>query len=51
MNHFNTFARMIDEMPMQGIIGGLQLEHRMIGHDVIIEINVPLSHAFLRLLL
>ncbi|HEY3914076.1 MAG TPA: hypothetical protein VGN61_06275 [Verrucomicrobiae bacterium] len=51
MSLFNTFARMIDEMPMLGIIGALQLERRMIEDDVIIEINVPLSHASLRLLL
>jgi len=45
MSLFNTFARMIDEMPMQGIIGALQLERRMIEDDVAQKRTLPIEEA------
>lgn len=45
MSLFNSFARMIDEMPMPGIFGTLELERRMIEEDLAQKRTMPIGEV------
>jgi hypothetical protein len=45
MSLFNSFAKMIDEMPMQGINGTLELERQMIEDDLAQKRTLPIEEA------
>lgn len=48
MSLFNSFGRMVEEIPMQGIIGTLELERKMIEDDVAQNRIMPMeAHSIL----
>jgi hypothetical protein len=42
---FNSFSRLVDEMPEQGIFGVLELERRMIGNDLAEKRTLPVRES------